>query len=347
MSASPTVKPVDGPQLDKHLRIGEFSRRVGVGPEAIRSWERRYQLTEPERTPGGLRLYGPADELRVRRMLSHLAEGLAAAEAARLARAEADAEIRRADAERARAQTEPWSDPRPAAAMPTPAAAPLPHPPGRGAGGPAHPPRVQSTPEPRELWEALDRFDEQRANEVFDRLLAAYSLPALGRAVILPYLRELGQRWIAHGDGVIAQEHFATAVLRGRLLALARGWGSGGGPAAVLACFPGDAHDLALILYGLALREYGWRITFLGADTPFASVNQVVDLVHPQLTVLSWTNPAAGRGAQSLEALRSLARASRVALAGAAVNPSVVEAIDSIWLTEEPFAAARRTNELL
>ena len=57
--------------------------------------------------------------------------------------------------------------------------------------------------------------------------------------VVLPYLRELGERWL-RGDASVAQEHFASSVLRGRLLGLARGWGLGLGPTAVLACLPGE-----------------------------------------------------------------------------------------------------------
>jgi DNA-binding transcriptional MerR regulator len=70
------------------LRIGELSRRVGVTPEVLRAWERRYGILSPTRTDGGFRLYGEDDERRIRRMLQHLEQGLSAAEAARLARAE-------------------------------------------------------------------------------------------------------------------------------------------------------------------------------------------------------------------------------------------------------------------
>ena len=76
----------------------------------------------------------------------------------------------------------------------------------------------------------------------------------------------------AGGDASIAQEHFASALLRGRLLGLARGWGTGSGPLGLLACFPGDQHDLGLLCFGLALRGQGWRITFLGPDTPLATI---------------------------------------------------------------------------
>ena len=67
------------------LRIGELSKRAGVTPELLRAWERRYGLLRPARSAGGLRLYSPADVERVALMQQHLAEGMAAAEAAALA----------------------------------------------------------------------------------------------------------------------------------------------------------------------------------------------------------------------------------------------------------------------
>lgn len=64
------------------VRIGELSRRLGVGPDRLRAWERRYGLLRPVRTPGGFRLYSREDEQRVRGMLAQLARGLSAAQAA-------------------------------------------------------------------------------------------------------------------------------------------------------------------------------------------------------------------------------------------------------------------------
>jgi DNA-binding transcriptional MerR regulator len=64
------------------IRIGELSRRAGVSVDRLRSWERRYGVLQPTRTPAGYRLYSPADERRVRAMQEHLAAGVSAAEAA-------------------------------------------------------------------------------------------------------------------------------------------------------------------------------------------------------------------------------------------------------------------------
>ncbi len=84
------------------LRIGEFSRRVGVSPELLRAWERRYELLHPVRTEGGFRLYTDADAERVERMKRALAEGFSAAEAAGRALAEESSTERALDAARER-----------------------------------------------------------------------------------------------------------------------------------------------------------------------------------------------------------------------------------------------------
>ena len=70
------------------------------------------------------------------------------------------------------------------------------------------------------------------------------------------------------GTASVAMEHFASNVLRGRLAGLARSWGSGHGPQALLACPPGELHDMALMVFGIVLNRNGWRIDYLGASTP-------------------------------------------------------------------------------
>jgi DNA-binding transcriptional MerR regulator len=239
------------------LRIGELSRRSGVSPELLRAWERRYGLLEPTRSAGGLRLYSAADLDRVRAMQQHLAEGLAAAEAAALA-----------------AEAEPRAD---RAVAFSPAAA------------------------RRDLDASLSGFDEARAHAVLDELLSTATLDSILSDVLIPFLRELGERW-ERGEITVAQEHFATSVLRGRLLGLARGWDRGIGPRVLLSCAPGERHDLGLISFGLALRARGFRILYLGADTPIESVAQTARAARPHVVVVS---------AVSAELLKEIAGALR------------------------------------
>src|SRR5207342_425891 len=101
-----------------------------------------------------------------------------------------------------------------------------------------------------ELTEALASFEEARAHSAFDRVLGALTLETVLTEVVLPCLHALGESW-ARGEATVAQEHFASSIIRGRLLGLARGWGAGVGPHALLACPPGEFHDLGLLAFGL------------------------------------------------------------------------------------------------
>lgn len=44
----------------RSYRIGDVARYVGVSTHALRAWERRYGTVQPQRTPGGSRLYDAA-----------------------------------------------------------------------------------------------------------------------------------------------------------------------------------------------------------------------------------------------------------------------------------------------
>jgi DNA-binding transcriptional MerR regulator len=189
------------------------------------------------------------------------------------------------------------------------------------------------------LREALDRFDGTAAHGILDEALSELSLDALLGQIVLPYLAELGARW-ERGEASIAQEHFASSLLRGRLLGLARGWDRGTGPRAVLACAPHELHDLPLIVFGLALRERGWRITYLGADTPLETTAEAARTLEPQLVVISAS--AGGRLNESLDGLRTLGRNVPLALAGpGAVGVKIATPI----LDGDPLTEADRVTD--
>ena len=189
-----------------------------------------------------------------------------------------------------------------------------------------------------ELRDALDRFEEDDANRALDRLIAAVSVETVMREVLLPYLRSLGDRW-ASGEVSVAQEHFASALLRGRLLGLARGWGTGSGPRLVLACPPGEEHDLGLIMFGIAASRRGGRITYLGQDTPFSTVEATIDAVGPELVVF-----AVAKGTslgQHTRAIRALTKRVSVAMGGAGIAKGEARRLGVRFIEGDPVEAAR------
>lgn len=188
-----------------------------------------------------------------------------------------------------------------------------------------------------ELREAMDRFDEERADRALDRILAALSVETAMQDVLLPYLHVLGDRW-ATGEVSVAQEHFASSLIRGRLLGLARGWGVGGGPSLLLACPPGEEHDLGLIMFGIAAWRRGWRITYLGQDTPIATIDQAVEIVQPALVVLAIAEGTL-IGSHTHE-LRMLADRVPVAVGGG-IRPEELVGLGIRRLEGDPVDAAR------
>jgi DNA-binding transcriptional MerR regulator len=187
------------------------------------------------------------------------------------------------------------------------------------------------------LTASLDRLDEQAANTALDRLFAAYTVETVLRDVVLPYLHRLGERWEA-GEVSVAQEHFASNLLRGRLLGLAQGWGQGQGPGAILACVPGEQHELGLLAFGVALRRRGWRITYLGTDSPIGAVAGIAPSLAPTIVVLLSMNPE--RFLDHAREIEKLANQVQVMIAGTGATPEVARHTQTHVLDQDPVSAA-------
>ena len=279
-----------------YLRIGQLAKRTGVSPELLRAWEQRYGLLQPTRTAGGFRLYSVADEVRVQRMQSLVAGGLAAAQAARLVLSGGE------PAPRTAARSTTTLD--------------------DAAGN---------------LTASLDRLDEQAANTALDRLFAAYTVETVLQEVLIPYLHRLGERWET-GEVSVAQEHFASNLIRGRLLGLAQGWGQGQGPGAILACVPGEQHELGLLAFGVALRRRGWRIIYLGTDSPIGAIADIAPSLAPTVVVLLSMDPE--RFLDHAREIEKLANQVQVMIAGTGATPEVARHTRTHVLDQDPVSAA-------
>jgi DNA-binding transcriptional MerR regulator len=194
------------------------------------------------------------------------------------------------------------------------------------------------------LRNALEELDEAGANAVLDEALAGLSLEYVIETVTFPVLRGIGDGWES-GRLSVGQEHFATNLLRGRLLGLARGWSTGGGPWALLACAPRERHDLGLICFGLALWRRGWRIAFLGADSPVATIADTASDLDARMTVIAATDRS--RLEAVADELRELAGQHPLALGGAGADPELAEALGARSLPASPTEAAKSLDRAL
>ena len=73
--------------------------------------------------------------------------------------------------------------------------------------------------------------------------------------------------------------------------ALGERWHEAPGPLALVGCGPQEPHTLGAIAFALALHARGWRITYLGADTPVASFLAAGEALRPRLVAVAFTLP--------------------------------------------------------
>jgi MerR family transcriptional regulator, light-induced transcriptional regulator len=116
----------------------------------------------------------------------------------------------------------------------------------------------------------LDSVALGETSEIGLRLDQAFALLGVDEtleAVVQPLLEAVGERW-ARGELTVAEEHLVSETVRSRLGHLLGDPGGGVRGIAVLLCAPGERHELGLMTAAIALRRDGWKVVYLGADTP-------------------------------------------------------------------------------
>jgi DNA-binding transcriptional MerR regulator len=285
------------------MRIGELAARVGVSTHVLRAWETRYGLLQPSRSAGGYRLYGPEDERRVREVISLRDQGVSAVEASRrVLAAERSGSSATAVSPDGAAAAEAADDSRADTTLR------------------ADPPVLVA-----QLFDAVSALDEDRAHAVLDTAFLDRSVESAVVDVLVPFFIRVGEGWELGRIG-IAQEHFASSLVRRRLGALSLTWGVGNGPVAVLACPPGEFHDIILLSFGVLLGRAGWRIRYLGPDTPIPSLASACEVGQTDAVVLASRRPAGFR--THADALRRLGRQHPVWIAGRGATPRVIEELE-------------------
>jgi len=134
---------------------------------------------------------------------------------------------------------------------------------------------------------AIIRFDENALEESYNEALSLYPVDIVTRHLLLPLLAELGKRWET-AEGSVAEEHFFGVYLRNKLGARFHHRARGNtGPRILLACLPGELHEVGVLLFALAAHDAGYRVVLLGANMPLEDLPTVVRRAEIDAIVLS------------------------------------------------------------
>jgi MerR family transcriptional regulator, light-induced transcriptional regulator len=242
---------MDAPGADTPLySVAAVARHTGVPAVTLRAWERRYGFPRPRRASGGRRLYTQRDIWTVRALRTQTGLGVPISRAIAVLRDGG------------------WP---PAAADEVPSG-----------DGQAPLSALRS-----ELQQALLDLAAGRAENVLSEAFSLLPVEDVCLGVIQPALNEIGRRW-QRGEASVAQEHFATALIRARLSSLLEHTlVQMDRPEIVAACPPGEWHELGLLMICLFLARRGYRVGYLGANLPAEEFARVVQLGRPRLVLLS------------------------------------------------------------
>jgi DNA-binding transcriptional MerR regulator len=159
--------------------------------------------------------------------------------------------------------------------------------------------------EPLALRDALigsiRESDAVTLSTTLDQAFAVLPLEQALTDVVTPALRWTGEAW-HRGELSVAQEHAITAKVRAHLGKLVSGAQGGVHGIAVLACAPSERHDVGLLMLAVMLRADGWRIEFLGADTPTADAIAYAERIGAAMLCVSASRD------ESVDALRESLR---------------------------------------
>lgn len=236
---------------------------AGITPGTLRAWERRHGAIRPVRDDKGRRLYDPATIERLSRLHRLTDRGHPIRDLAALDDAALDRLL---------------DDGRQAAY-----------------GG------VESLP--ARMLDALADYRVDLVDRDLSVAIATLPLQVLMRRVVMPLLREVGERW-ADGRLAIAQERLVSSLLRMRLLAVLNVPRQEQRARVLFATLPGERHELGLIGAALQAYEAGVPVLYLGADLPALEIARVAEKLGVAGVALSSVDAQQARVA--LDELRAL-----------------------------------------
>lgn len=192
---------------------------------------------------------------------------------------------------------------------------------------------------------AIRDVDLPTITATLDQTFAVLPLAEALTDVVTPALRWTGEAW-HRGELSIAQEHAISAKVRAHLTRMIADGRADVHGVAVLACGPGEQHDLGLLMLAVALRADGWRVEYLGADTPADTAIAFAERINATMLCFSAART------ESVAALReSLEEPGReptvpIVIGGAASSPAVARELGATYVNGNLTSAVTRLRRL-
>lgn len=306
--------------------IKVVARRTGLTAHAIRAWEKRYGAVEPIRTPTNRRVYTEAHLERLLLLARATRAGYSIGQVAKLPTEKLVEIVREANADEE-------MENRTAAA-------------GQGV---ATGDRLAPEAHLDAIIEAVEQMDGSSLDSALNGAAIALTQPVLLEQVVLPLMRQVGERW-HKGTLRVVQEHLATAAVTSFLSGQIRSFSPPATAPVLLVTTPmGQRHEIGAQAASIFALADGWRVSFLGPDLPAGEIAAAASLSNARAVALSIVYPADDpRVAEQIRELGALLPPGVTVLAGGESANAYADALESIGAVSVDNLAdlRRRLGEL-
>ena len=261
--------------MEELLTVAAVARRLGVAPATLRTWARRYGIGPTDHESGSHRRYCPEDLAKLTTMRRLIIAGMSPAEAAEKA-------------------------------LNTKSAIKM----EKIVGGFSDRPDVIDA-----LHSAANALDKNFIESTLRNDIEIHGVIRSWQEVIVPVLVMLGKSWEETGEG-IEIEHFFSETLKRVLRERSSKIHKPINPRPVLVASVGEEmHSLAIHALTAALAERNIECHFLGARTPFAALEAMVEKFAPPAIFL-WAQLVENADPSFFRNLPAVRPAPRILLGG-------------------------------
>ena len=261
--------------MEELLTVAAVARRLGVAPATLRTWARRYGIGPTDHESGSHRRYCPEDLAKLTTMRRLIIAGMSPAEAAEKA-------------------------------LSTKSAIKM----EKIVGGFSDRPDVIDA-----LHSAANALDKNFIESTLRNDIEKHGVIRSWQEVIVPVLVMLGKSWEETGEG-IEIEHFFSETLKRVLRERSSKIHKPINPRPVLVASVGEEmHSLAIHALTAALAERNIECHFLGARTPFAALEAMVEKFAPPAIFL-WAQLVENADPSYFRNLPAVRPAPRILLGG-------------------------------
>ncbi|HNP60085.1 MAG TPA: MerR family transcriptional regulator [Nitrospirales bacterium] len=231
------------------FRIKSVASTTGLSAHVIRKWEERYQLVHPQRASNGYRLFTEDDIQFLLYLKSQVDHGESIGQLAQAGEHELRQLMQHVPLDLSGIPSTYWND-------------------------------------AQEMIRSARRQDVQGITTILENWIDGLGLERALTIIIFPFLRLIGELW--HQGGIsLRGEQSVSRLVRQHLINIIREESPLGRPHALIACVPGDFHEIGPLTASVLLRRIGWHSIYLGPNVSFEMLEMALRRKHAQLIILS------------------------------------------------------------